>query len=608
MKQLVACWRDPGPLPDDVVVLSFLGPAEHDVLQRRHRGEVLAAREVSAAVRPATRALYVDIVADAGIALRQRVGMIAGISRWWFHPVSFRDCESDPSYDDLIAVETIRTFGADSIQLIRPPGPIGDVLAALGNVTMIDRSAAGGRSGTWLRGIASRTRMLLREMRHARAARTLPNDTRFEVALSAFWDWSVSVEASDGSLADRYFRQLETQLVSIGSTVGTLAWLDPGTEPGKSHRALRAVIEPLRGRTDVALLQRELHIADIIGALADFGPLMAYRRARVTKPFRAAFVRHGLDYLPLFASQLERGFAGAAIANCELVVKATQRALARHKSTSLISFLEHFPHARAQYAAARAGQVTSWVTQHASYCHEKTFLVLDPKRESDGAPDGLSCPRPDFVCAAGELGRSLFIESGYRSEQVAVTGSPRYDHIIVSESRVPAVQTQRTILVAASIAVDVELDMLEAIGAATMSHEDVSVVLRNHPFRRLDREPRFAPYRHRIRVSNGSLKDDLKAADVVLFSYSTVAEEAFLQGIPVWQWLPPGFNGSALAEVWSIPRFSTIAELRNAVAGEIIAPSNEAQAAVARALFGPCDGRAAERVAHSIVQKGFVNG
>jgi hypothetical protein len=84
-----------------------------------------------------------------------------------------------------------------------------------------------------------------------------------------------------------------------------------------------------------------------------------------------------------------------------------------------------------------------------------------------------------------------------------------------------------------------------------------------------------------------------------------VAEEAYLRGIPVWQWLPPGFNGSALAEVAEVPTFSTVAGLRGAVRSELPAPSRTEQQAVAHALFGPCDGRAAERVAGAIVRGGF---
>jgi hypothetical protein len=194
--------------------------------------------------------------------------------------------------------------------------------------------------------------------------------------------------------------------------------------------------------------------------------------------------------------------------------------------------------------------------------------------------------------------------------RVSATGSPRYDHITVPEVGASpplpdAAHPARVILIAASIAADVELDMIEALGNAISGDSAVRVILRNHPFRRLEAEARFALFRERIEVSSASLDDDLRDADVVLFSYSTVAEEAFLRGVPVWQWLPPGFNGSALAEVACVPAFSTIEGLRAALRAGLTAPTREEQVSVARALFGPCDGRAAERVAGAIARGGF---
>jgi hypothetical protein len=47
----------------------------------------------------------------------------------------------------------------------------------------------------------------------------------------------------------------------------------------------------------------------------------------------------------------------------------------------------------------------------------------------------------------------------------------------------------------------VELDMIEALGSAIADDPAVRVVLRNHPFRRLEAEARFAPFRDRIEIS-----------------------------------------------------------------------------------------------------------
>jgi hypothetical protein len=58
------------------------------------------------------------------------------------------------------------------------------------------------------------------------------------------------------------------------------------------------------------------------------------------------------------------------------------------------------------------------------------------------------------------------------------------------------------------------------------------------------------------------LEENLDAADLILFTYSTVAEEALLRGKPVWQWLTLGYNGSALAAINGTKQFSSVAGLR----------------------------------------------
>jgi hypothetical protein len=70
-----------------------------------------------------------------------------------------------------------------------------------------------------------------------------------------------------------------------------------------------------------------------------------------------------------------------------------------------------------------------------------------------------------------------------------------------------------------------------------------------------------------VALSTGSLDEDLAWADLVLFTYSTVAEEAVLKGLPAWQWKPVSFDASALSEAADIPRFASVAALRAALAG-----------------------------------------
>jgi hypothetical protein len=250
--------------------------------------------------------------------------------------------------------------------------------------------------------------------------------------------------------------------------------------------------------------------------------------------------------------------------------------------------------------------------QHASYNHEKTFLFLDPALEFRGEPDGCPVPHPDYVCAMGTLGQELFEECGYPPDRVLLTGSTRYEHVRAQNSWTKEATGIRDaagvirLLLVPALQVDLELAMVEAVWTAVREMTGIKLYLRNHPFARMDRQPGFAPYQDHVEVSQASLEADLERADLVIFTYSTVAEEAFLGGMPVWQWLPEGFNGSALAEVVAIPQFGSVAHLRAALRQyqtnpRAFLPTPESRQQVFERLFSPGNGKAASRMAQAIM-------
>jgi hypothetical protein len=145
--------------------------------------------------------------------------------------------------------------------------------------------------------------------------------------------------------------------------------------------------------------------------------------------------------------------------------------------------------------------------------------------------------------------------------------------------------------------------MLEAARAAAAGARDVELRLREHPFARPETDAAYAAARAGLPRSTGTLDEDFAWADAVLFTYSTVGEEAVLKGLPAWQWLPLGYNASALSEAADIPRFASVAELRAALTGfrpGAGLPGEAARARLQERLFGPGDGRAAERVAAAL--------
>ncbi|HTB80543.1 MAG TPA: hypothetical protein VK717_06620 [Opitutaceae bacterium] len=602
-------------------MLSFLLPADEELLAAQAGVYVLRGRERTIAVRPLVLAVYREVVAQIGIGLveskrtlRQAMARQGQASRWWFHPVSKRDPESEPQFEWILHVLIIRAMveetGSTGVKLV---GASEEVTEVLRSILTIEDAEQGGKAAGILSDVAcavgTRTFYLFKfiyyrfaMMRHYR----LPKG-RYDMVFSSFWDWAFSWDKKEHRYRDRYFQRLPSLLMNTkAEKVGYFAWFSPYSEPSQRGRSLARVLEPLRRNDDVVLLQALLTIWDVIRAMSDLKSFWILRKALRSKEFRQNFSFNGMDWWPVFRPVLKRGCLNVEMPHGELMALATERAARRYRPRLTLSFQEHLPHGRAHYEGMRRAKVgaENWAMQHAGVCPEKTFYFLHPKYEFRGEPDGCAVPHPDQVFVMGEFGRTCFLDCGYAPAQIKMSGSTRYDHVRIIEGetgrRVPG-KNGLCILLACSLEIETEIALVEAAVLAVRGLTKITLRVRSHPFNKVDAHPRFAMMREAVEISGGSLQDDLNWADLVLFSYSTVAEEAFLQGKPCWQWLPLGFDGSALAKATPIPRFGSVAALRTAVQDfDYSAPSVAARNAAAMALFAPVDGQAAERIAACI--------
>src|SRR5437016_486355 len=103
-RRLWVCWKEPGAAPDSSdAILTFLLPSAEQRMKVAHRGEVLFGREASLMVRKEARSAYFEVVARLAVLMASN----GRTNWWWYHRVSFKDCEADPTFDRLIALFTI---------------------------------------------------------------------------------------------------------------------------------------------------------------------------------------------------------------------------------------------------------------------------------------------------------------------------------------------------------------------------------------------------------------------------------------------------------------------------------------------------------------------
>jgi surface carbohydrate biosynthesis protein (TIGR04326 family) len=624
---------EPANLPDDgSPVVSFLGPAEEAALAERIGGRLIRARALSRTVKTQALRIYYELVsaigrADVdGMTLRQRMERPDESSAWWFHSVAVKDSESDPTYRRIVEVLIIRgvarRFGSRTVALVGAEDPVARVVASFTTI----RSAGTRRERPavleTIRGVGARVKLaftVIRDMRRARGTRGVVDPPRLDVAYSSFFDWSVTWEDATGAFRDRYLGAVDRRLhESVCATSGHLAWMDLSFEPGSSRRKTATLLRRVRDRQDLVILQGFLTIRDVLATVSDFGELKVMLRARRSGALEATLVTDGVDWRPLFLGRLLRGCLDASIPHMRLVARAARRAVDATRPRVLLSFLEHFPHSRAMYDGARRAVpgIECCAVQHASWNREKTFYYFDPVTEVAGQPDGVRVPMPDRIFVMGAIGEELFSEVGYRPGRLERTGSPRFPDVAswlawkaerVTDARDPSTLN---VLFAASIDAETEVDALEALALAASEVPEVVLRVRSHPFGPLDHEPRLAPYRSAFASSttgslrSGSLLEELSKADLVVVTYSTVGEEAFVRGIPVARWRPQGFDGSVLEMVPEVRCASTIEELAGILRRQLSNPGEAVSAdrrrAVAELLFGPITTDPATLIAMSV--------
>lgn len=572
---LWVCWEKPNVLPGKKdVVLSLLMPGMEAELKEQWPCCFICARERVAEVKQAALDTYREIISkigtvalENGITLRQALQDKNGVSSWWFHKVACKDCESEPTFNSIIQILTIVRIAQEHqcTHLVVCGGRC-EIVRVLRNLFTVDALKSKKQLSVFFYVFSLLRRVkfgikFLYDLISLKRLVSAPADSA-EILFSGFWDWSVKENPVSGRLEDRYFQVVPEKLRQRGLRAGWLVWFYNNYEANKPARPNPEVIKPLCRHPEVIVAQCLLNLKEVFYSLMRFRPFFVFREYERRDAFKEIFKRDGLDFYPLLKMWLYAGFLDGTIPYHELVCLAHQKAVRKYQPKAVVTFLNFFPYARAVYAGVKKGHPGSAVydIQHASYSWEDTIGLLDADVEFEGIPDGCSVPHADYMCVMGELGRDIFTKSGFPHDRVLLTGSSRYDEASAVDARAMRhYGFKKHILIAASLDKKLELEMVDAVHTAFEQFPDVKLSLRPHPFSDIRGDRRFRYYEDRIRCSSGtSLDEDLADADAVIFSYSTVAEEAFIRGIPVWQWVTAGYNASVFRDIPVIPTFATV--------------------------------------------------
>jgi surface carbohydrate biosynthesis protein (TIGR04326 family) len=623
-RELWVCWVKPNCLPSkNVRILSFLKPsAEENFGQSISDGGLISGRIVAQEEKDNALKLYTELVARIGLAkrsngksLRELLKSSNGNSLWWYHPVSFKDCEGDPVFNRIIQILVVdRVVSEGNFEKIVLWGTDYTIAGVLKTKYRIECRKIKRKSIAinYLRAFGSRIKNFIEHIYHWYLIRKGVSEISCipDAVFEGFWDWSVRPGSKGDGLDDRYFKALPNLLEQQGMKTAWLLWFAPHTEPRLECRSAKEVLNEADTYKNLIFVQRYLALIDIIKAFFNFSPGTKYLSFARSSGFRELFNNNRLNLFPLFRDQLSYHFMSATIPHHVLVEKAYCNAFMKFRPKIALTFLEMFPHSRAFYVGAQQGYPETKLAtmQHASYSREKTFLRLDPEEEFNGKPDNCPIPKPDYVFAMGELGKEIFQECGFSGENIILTGSARYEHItknIIDKSQIIQKKTFNLLMVS-SLDREIEWDMIDAVCCASKDMPYINLYLRSHPFAPINEHPLFKKFKDIITITIGTLDEDLKNADLVIFSSSTVAEEALIKGVPVWQWCSVNYNGSVFRDVKVIPFFCKVSDLRAALEKFKIdpmsfIPDEGTKEIVSKKCFYKVDGKSAERIANSLI-------
>jgi hypothetical protein len=334
-------------------------------------------------------------------------------------------------------------------------------------------------------------------------------------------------------------------------------------------------------------------------AAIDLRPLVVSWAALRNRRFQELARVEGIDLMPLFRGRLLSGAAASPLMRHALIELSTEQAVKRLQPRVLVGCHELFLHSRALYAGFRAGAASGAIvaSQHACYSPDKTFGRLDPGFEFNGVPDGQRVPAPDRLLVMGEADRRLWLRSGFRPEQIDVTGGLRYQHVRLDRriSWSPPNSPLRILVLGSLDTATEDLDVLEGVVLACDGVPNARVVLRNHPLepQPLHRRPGFERLRSKVRVSLESAEEDLQKASLCITGTSSLAAEALVRAVPVWRWLLSAPDQTPLAEL-PVPSYHSVQQLHDALIEfgadpKSFAPSPELRQRVRAECFGPTD-------------------
>ncbi len=575
------------------IILSFHDPLNEVLLCEKYASnKIYLARELKLVLHDEIVNHYQQLITSLSIATIHKGKTIRelhsngrdGINEWWYNSFSFRDCESSVLYRNVLCAKIISwVIGNEDIEDITFAGMPDDVVQTFNRADYMQSQVSFYKPKGILfdkaylkiliRQIALNAFVTLTNLKFYLLLKRFPlkykETDEVKVGLSGFYEWSFNLNKEYEIVGDKYFKNFTPELEKQNIAYKYLCWFDPNTVPNQ-HYSIKELLSANSKQPIHFLVNREISLFDLFqGAFSLIVRILrAYKLMKLVRK-TPIYAIDGIDTLALFEKTLFTGLVSYENLKYSIMQKSFSKYFKRHPNLKLFMlFLEQFPFSKAVVNAA-SKNVKVVAMQHASYCEGKTFYYLDRVHEFNKSPiDGMMAPHPENMIVMGGRNKALFESIGYHPDDVLQLGSLRYQHnkaLLSAKSKNYGGETF-VILLPLSINAEVHVDLIQAVYAAVKDLKDIKLVIRNHPFRDIREEQWIREHEGAFEFSKVTLDKDLEAAHLIISSYSTVAEEGLLSGVPVIQWVSYGFEGSPLFNDARTSSCASVKTLNNRIA------------------------------------------
>ncbi len=571
------------------VILSFCDPDVEVILQNKLSNyRIYLARDIGKKIHEDTASKYQALITNLSLLplcngqnLREILfNDVNQSSDWFFNPLSFRDCEASDVYKNILIVNIVvhvkQLLGIDRVVLYGEPAIISDFFDYNASDSAGYKLSFKAVFAILCKSIVHNGLLFLKSTFYFILFKVYYHRPRIStdlgrIALSAFYDWSFKLDKDYKIEDDKYFKDLRQDFKRKKINYSYLCWFEPNTIPNTSFNLI-GLIKSINTDQDLILVNAELKFYDIIKSyLKSF--TIYFNVFEILSCFNQKdnLKINNYSVVPLISMDLLSSLVSFEVFKYTLIQQAFSRYFKKDNSIKLfLCFLEHYPYTRALSLAAK-GRFSIISMQHASYSRGKTFYYVDPIHEFIPSNiDGLVLPHPDKIIVMGESNKRLFQSVGYKDQDVLQFGSLRYKdkYEILNTHSKPLERNRFNVLLPLSIKESIHIDLIKAVYTAMKGFLNADIIIRNHPYHDISKNDWVGTHvsLKTIEISAVSLLEDLNRTDLIISSYSTVAEEGLLMGIPVIQWASLDFEGSPLFGDLRVSTVSNVVELREKIA------------------------------------------